>query len=199
MLLTIAGVVTTAEAQTLRGNVRGFGGMTFMSETAGIIGMSVGVQVHPRVEIFAEGGRLTNVLPHHLQRDLDEAARDFGTYFGGPLRIDGRAPAVYTFGAVRVSHQASPRARLYVDAGAGAARGWSDIRAFSGTVNVSAAVVSAIGIKKSEDAGLLTFGGGMIVTVTDRLGMELGYRFLRIFTDPRISTANMSAGLRWGF
>lgn len=199
-LIILVGAAAGAEAQTGRGVVRGFGGVTFMSETAGIVGMSVGVHVHSRLEIFAEGGRLTNVLPHHLQRDLDDAARAFGSYFGAGLRIDGRAPAVYTFGALRVSHQAGTRARIYADAGGGLAHGTSAITARAGGQDVSTSVVAALGIRKSENAGLITVGGGVIVDLTRRLGLELGYRFMRIFTDdPRINTANMSAGLRWGF
>jgi opacity protein-like surface antigen len=200
LLLVLTGLAATAEAQPMQGTVRGFGGVTFMSETAGIVGMSVGVQVRPRLEIFAEGGRLTNVLPHSLQRDLDDVARSFGNYYGAPLRIDGRAPAVYGLAGVRLSHQVGTRARIYIDAGAGSARGTSDISARAGGRDVSTSVVAALGIKKSETGGLIAAGGGFMVEVTRRLGFEMGYRFMRIFTDdPRINTANMSAGLRWGF
>lgn len=200
VLMVLTGLAAPAAAQPAHATMRGFGGVTFMSETAGIVGMSVGVQVHPRLEVFAEGGRLTNVLPHSLQRDLDDAARSFGTYYGAPLRIDGRAPAVYGLAGVRFSHQVGAKARVYVDAGAGSARGTSDISAHAGGRDVSTSVVAALGIKKSETGGLIAAGGGLVVEVTRRLGLELGYRFMRIFTDdPRINTANMSAGLRWGF
>jgi opacity protein-like surface antigen len=200
VLVVLAAPATPALADdAFRASVRGFGGMTFMSETAGIFGAGLGIRIHEHVEMIGEVGRLTNVLPHELQRDLDDAARAFGTYFGAPLTIDGRAPGVYGFGGVRVSRQAGARLRIFAEAGGGTARGESRITAFAGSTNVSREVADALGLRKSETAGLIIAGGGVIVPLTRRIGLDLGYRVMRIFTDdPRINTAHLSAGIRWG-
>ena len=198
MLVTAAAPALAQDVP--RAVVRGFGGVTFMSETATVFGAGMGVRLNDHVEVFGELGRLTNILPHALQRDLDDAARAIGSYFGGPLTIDGKAPGFYGLGGIRVSRAAGPRLRVYAEAGAGTARGTSDITAHAGTANVSREVVRALTIKESETAPLFTAGGGVTVPIAANLGLDIGYRFMRIFTDdPRINTANMSAGLRWGF
>ena len=47
---------------------------------------------------------------------------------------------------------------------------------------------------------LLAVGGGVSVPLSAHLALDLGYRYMRIFTDdPRINTGTMSAGIRWGF
>jgi hypothetical protein len=199
-LLVVTTIAAPAAAQERTVHVRAFGGVTFMSETATVYGAGVGFRPGGPVEIVGEMGRMTNVLPHRLQRDLDDAARAIGSLFGGPLRIDGRAPAIYGLGAVRVGRLTASGLRLYAEAGAGATRGTSDIRAVAGSLNVSREIVTALGIKRSETAPLITLGGGLSVPVHGTIAVDLGYRFMRIFTDePRISTANMSAALRWGF
>ena len=183
-----------------RGFVRGYGGVTFMSETASVFGGGVGVRLSDSIEILGEAGAITNFLPHALQRDLDDAARAMGSRFGVPLAIDGRAPGVYGLGAFRIGAMAGTRLRLYAEVGGGVAYGESDIRATAGPADVSGPVTRALGIKESETAPLLLLGGGVTVPISRHIGLDLGYRFMRIFTDdPRINTANLSAGLRFGF
>jgi opacity protein-like surface antigen len=182
-----------------RGSLRAFAGVTFMSETSSTFGAGAGFRLTDHVEVLGDLGRLTNILPHDLQRDLDDAARAFGTFFGGPLVIDGKAPGGYGLGAVRIGATTGRRLRLYGEAGAGVAHGKSDIDARVGTVNVSREVVRALRIKESETAPLMVLGGGATVPLTDRLGVDVGYRFMRMFFDDdvRINTASMSAGIRW--
>jgi opacity protein-like surface antigen len=180
--------------------VRGFGGMTFMTETAGIFGGSVGVRFTRHVDVFGEFGGLTNILPRSLQEDLDAAARAMGTFFGGPLTIDGRAPGIYGLGGLRLTHAAGSRMGLFAEGGAGVAHGVSDITARAGSTDVSREVTAALRIKQSETRLLLAVGGGVTLPLTDRLALDLGYRYMRIFTDdPRINTGTMSAGVHWGF
>jgi opacity protein-like surface antigen len=198
-VLLLAASPAAAQADS-RGFVRGAGGVTFVTETAVVLGGAVGFRVHDRVQVFGEAGRLTNVLPRHLQRDLDEAARMLGSTFGGPLSIDGRAPGVYGIAGVRIEAPATGRAALFGEAGVGAARGTSDIRARAGSVDVSESVVRALSIKESESAPAVAFGGGIAVPVTRRLGVDIGYRFMRIFIDdPRINFSDVHVALRWGF
>jgi hypothetical protein len=95
--------------------VRGCGGMTFMTETAGIFGGSVGVRLTKQVDVFGELGGLTNILPRSLQEELDAAARAMGPFFSGPLTIDGRAPGIYGLGGMRITHAAGSRMSLFAE------------------------------------------------------------------------------------
>lgn len=197
VVLLLAAPVAAQDAP--RGSLRAFAGVTFMSETASVFGGGAGFRFTDYLEVVGDVGRLTNILPHDLQRDLDDAARAFGTMFGGPLVIDGKAPGGYALGAVRFGAVAGRRMRLYGEAGAGTAHGVSHISAHAGATNVSREVVRALGIKKSETAPLMVVGGGATVPLTGRLGVDVGYRFMRMFFDDdlRINTASMSAGIRW--
>jgi opacity protein-like surface antigen len=200
--LVMAGA-TTAPAfgqSTSPGFIRGFGGVTFMSETGGVFGVGVGVRLTSHLHAIGDVGRLTNMLPDSIQRDLDGAARMMGVFYGVPLSIDGRAPGVYAFGGLRASHAIGRRTTVYAEGGVGGARGTSDIRASAGGTDVSHEVTAALGIKHSDSQPLVAIGAGVSVPVSGRLALDLGYRFMRIFTeDPRIDTGSMSVGLRWGF
>lgn len=180
--------------------VRGFGGLTFMSETAGIFGGGITVPVTAHVGVFGEIGRVTNALPRSLQEGLDAVARSMGTFFGGPLTIDGRAPSVYGAGGLRISRAAGPRLLLFIEGGGGVAHGVSRITAHAGATDVSRDVTAILRLKASETRPMLLVGAGVTVPIAGELALDLGYRYLRIFTeDPRINTAAMSAGVRWGF
>lgn len=194
-------VSATASAQPApRVFVAGTGGVTFVTETAEVWSASVGVPVHDRVQVIGEVGRLTNVLPRKLQGDLDEAARSFGSYFGGPLTIDGEAPGVYGLATLRLIGPNVQRATLFVDAGGGIAYGKSDITARAGGSDVTEPVLVALHMPKSETRPVLALGGGVGFPVSGRVGVDIGYRYMRIFTeDPRINTAAAYATLRFGF
>jgi opacity protein-like surface antigen len=201
VLVLLAAGASPVVAQTApSASLRGFAGVSFMSETGGTLGGGIGVRLSDHFEVIGEFGRLTNMLPRQIQRDLDEAARTMRPFFGDGLTIDGRAPAVYGFGGMRASRRAGTRLTLFADAGAGMARGTSDIRAHAGGRDVSADVRSALRIKDAETRALIALGGGVVLPLRDRLGLELGYRYMRVFTDdPRINTGTMSAAVRWGF
>lgn len=201
LVLSVAVSAPPVVAQEVpRGSLRAFGGVTFMSETATVFGGGIGFRLTDHLEVVGDAGRLTNILPHDLQRDLDGAARAIGVAFGAPLTIDGKAPGAYGLGAVRLGAFAGQGLHIYAEAGGGVATGHSDITAHAGRTDVSNEVVRALGIKDSETAPLLVLGGGATVPLGPRLGLDVGYRYMRIFTDePRINTASLAAGIRWLF
>ena len=129
----------------------------------------------------------------------NQATGGVSVQINGPLSIDASAPAVYTFGGLRTTWTAHTRVAFFVDGGGGVAHGTSAIEARAGSTDVSSSVRAALRIKHSETRGLVTVGGGVFVPLTGRLGLDLGYRYMRIFTeDPRIDTGTMSAAVRWG-
>jgi opacity protein-like surface antigen len=200
-VLILAAAVVPASAQTApRGFVRGFGGVSFLSETGGVFGVSAGAHVTRSIDLFGDLGGITNMLPREIQRDVDEAARQIGNAYGAPLTIDLKAPGLYGLGGVRFSHTTAQRFTLFVEAGAGVARGTSDVFASAGNADVSAQVSAVLNLKESVTEPLVMAGGGIGVPLGSRLTLDLGYRFMRIYTqDPRIDTASMTAGLNWTF
>jgi len=199
--LVLAASVVPAQAQSApAGFVRGFGGVSFLTETGGVFGFSAGAHVTRSIDVFGDLGRITNMLPRKIQEDVDAAARQFGSFYGAPLTIDLQAPGLYGLGGVRFSHTTAQRFTVFVEAGAGAARGTSDITAVAGGINVSTQVTAVLNLKESVTEPLMALGGGIGIPLGSRLTLDLGYRFMRIYTqDPRIDTATMTAGVNWSF
>jgi opacity protein-like surface antigen len=55
-------------------------------------------------------------------------------------------------------------------------------------------------LKESVTEPLLAIGGGVSIPLGQRFTADVGYRYLRIFTeDPRINTGTMTAGFGWMF
>ena len=130
-VLLLAATTAPAVAQVAHPvTIRGFGGVSFMSETGGIFGAGLGVRLGRHLEAIGEVGRLTNILPRQIQRELDQAARLMQPTYG-PLSIDASAPAVYTFGGLRTTWTAHTRVAFFVDGGGGVAHGTSAIEARS--------------------------------------------------------------------
>ena len=178
------------------GFVRGLGGVSFVSEPGAMFGGTVGIRVTDSIHAIGDVGRMTNILPRSIQRDLDIAARQFGNFFGAPLTIDLKAPGLYVSGGLRLSRAVASRIDVFAEGGAGVARGTSDIRARAGGADVSQQVTAMLRLQHSVTRPLIAVGGGVWIPLTGRFRVDVGYRFLRIFTDdPRINTASMTAGL----
>jgi hypothetical protein len=188
-----------ALAQTA-GFVRGFGGTSFVSEPGAVLGATVGVRLTSSLHAIGDIGGLTNILPRKIQRDLDAVAEQFGNFFGAPVTIDLTAPGLYAFGGLRYSHGVGHRMTLYAEGGGGAARGSSDLDARAGSIDVSQQVTGMLRLKESVTEPLLAIGGGVSIPLGQRFTADVGYRYLRIFTeDPRINTGTMTAGFGWMF
>ena len=51
-----------------------------------------------------------------------------------------------------------------------------------------------------ETKALATIGGGLQLAITQKMGVEMGFRYMRIFTDnPAINTGTVYGALRFGF
>ena len=182
------------------GFVRGFGGVSFFTEPGALVGATVGIRITDALAAIGDVGRMTNILPRSIQRDVDLIAQEIGDFFGAPVTIDLEAPALYTFGGLRFSHALSSGLRVFAEGGAGIARGTSDITARVGSTDVSPQVTDLLQLKESATEPLLALGGGLWMALSDHLSADVGYRYFRIFTDdPRIDTGTLVAGLNWSF
>ena len=191
--------VSPAMAQSA-GFVRGFGGASFFTEPGALFGATVGIRITDSLTAIGDVGRMTNILPRSIQRDVDLVAQEIGNFFGAPVTIDLEAPGLYTFGGLRISHPVSSSVRVFAEGGGGVARGTSDITAQVGSTDVSQQVSDLLHLKESVTEPLLALGGGLWFALTESLSADVGYRYFRIFTeDPRIDTGMMIAGLNWSF
>jgi len=190
----------SAQVAQPRGFVRAIGGITFVSETGGLLAGGVGVSLNGHLAIVGEGGRLSNVLPKRLQSDLDSAAVTLGSQFGRPLVIDGKARGVYGLVGLQLRAHIKKNVTPFVEAMAGRAKGTSVINASASGTDVSSGVEKALGMPRSETHAMFTAGAGLTIAAGSRVGFEFGYRYSRINTDdPRINTGAFHGAIRLGF
>ena len=189
---------TPAWAQAERGFVRGLAGVTFgTAETSSIFGGGGGVNIGPNLQITGEVGRISDVLPSEIQDQLNLLSTLFFVETGLPVNMDVTAPAFYGLGGVRFNIPMAGRVRPFVEGQVGVANISFDIDANVAGIDISREVEDEADLK-SQTEFLLALGGGVNVPFTDSLGLDLGYRYGRIFTDdPAINTSAVYIALRF--
>jgi opacity protein-like surface antigen len=183
-----------ASAQNERGFVRGLGGVTFgTAETSTIFGGGGGVNVGRSLQITGELGRISDVLPEDLRDQLDFISALVSLQFGVPVRVDATAPAFYGLGGVRYTMPAG-RIRPFAEAQGGFARITFDIDAEVAGIDASREIEDEANLDSVTEF-LLGLGGGVTLPVTDRVAIDIGYRYGRIFTeDPVVINTNAVYG-----
>jgi opacity protein-like surface antigen len=200
VLAAVVGVLMlSASAASAQGFVRVLGGVTFGSETSSVIGGGFGVRIGENLLVTGELGRFQNVLPKALQEDLDFVARQIEFETGLRATLDVQVPALYGMGGVRVNVPMMGRVRPFVEGSAGFASISFDVDANIGGIDISELITDEVGAE-NETKFLVAFGGGIDAALTEAIGVDVGYRYHRIFTgDPAINTSALYAALRFGF
>lgn len=180
-----------------RGFVGALGGITFGTETSSIVGAQGGGRVTSQIVVFGELGRMQNVMPGEIQDQFDDLVELFELQTGSRITAELRVPAFYGLGGVRWSTGA--RVAPFVEVGAGVARLSADIEAEVDGIDVSDEIESFLD-EDTVTEFLLALGGGVNARLSDRLRLDLGYRYTRIFTDdPAVNTSAIYGALKFWF
>lgn len=172
---------SAAQAQE-KGYVQGVGGLTFQSEVSGLFGGEFGVNVHPSVQIYGQVGRMLNILPKSVQDDLDDAAQELTFFTGDRWEFDGKVPATYFGGGIKVLVPTGSAVRPYILGGVGMANMKASIK----EIDLGEIVDDLVdeGYLDEDDVRGTQFafelGGGLVIPVGARLQVDAGYRFMRI-------------------
>ena len=197
LFMALAGV-PSAHAQN-GAFVGGLAGITFASETSSVFAAQAGGRVARQLFVFGEFGRMQNVLPDEAQDDLDAAAAFLETQLGTTVDLDVRVPAIYGLAGIRWGPE--DRIAPFLEAGVGFARLSVDLTAEVAGIDVTDEVEDQL---QSEDLEvtefLLAFGGGLNARLTERMRLDVGYRYNRVFTDDPTVSVNMAyAALKFWF
>ena len=197
-IIFVAVAVPSAYAQD-GGFVGGVAGITFASETSSVVAAQAGGRVARQLFVFGEFGRMQNVLPEEAQDDLDAAAEFLETQLGTTVNLDVRVPAIYGLAGIRWSPD--DRIAPFLEAGAGFARLSLDLRAEVAGIDITDEVEDQL---ESDDLEvtefLLALGGGLNARLTDRVRLDVGYRYNRVFTDdPTVEVNMVYAALKFWF
>jgi opacity protein-like surface antigen len=193
-------IATPTWAQSGRGFVRGLGGITFGSAaTASILGGGVGVNLGRNLQITGEFGRIHDVLPNEVNEMVEDVAALFTLETGVPIDLDVQLPTLYGLAGVRYNVPTDGRIQPFVEVQAGFANISFDVEAEVLGIDVSDEIEEEADIE-SATKFLIGLGGGIGLSLTDVLGVDIGYRYGRIFNDdPAINTNAVYGALRVRF
>ena len=188
IFVALAGV-PSAHAQG-GGFVGGVAGITFASETSSVFAGQAGGRVARQLFVFGEFGRMQNVLPEDAQDDLDDAVEFLENQLGTTVNLDVKVPAIYGLGGIRWSPD--DRIAPFLEVGAGFARLNIDVKAEIAGIDVSDEVEDQLDTEDLEVTEfLLAFGGGLNARLSERIRLDVGYRYNRVFTDDPTVNVNM--------
>ncbi len=181
--------VPSAHAQD-SGFVGGVAGITFASETSSVFAGQAGARVARQLVVFGEFGRMQNVFPGEAQDDLDDAIEFLEDVLGTAVSLEVKVPAFYGIGGIRWSPE--DRIAPFLEAGVGFARLNIDVTSEVAGFDISDEVEDQLDAEDLEVTEfLLAIGGGLNARLNDRVRLDVGYRYNRVFTDDPTVTASM--------
>lgn len=161
LIVSALALPTTARAQN--GQIQGFGGLTFGDVTnSSTFGGGIAVPLGDNMQIIAEGGRMTNVVPSLLGVIDDFTPVDFGV------------SAYYGEAGIRLLGPSQRAVRPYAEATAGFAR----LRTNLHGTGADGIVNTALGFFDRNEP-LFGLGGGVMLQGGPVL-LDLGYRYKKI-------------------
>jgi opacity protein-like surface antigen len=202
MMALVVAVASEASAQPLyHGHVQGVGGVTFGTERSQIFGGGLAVSINPNVQVIVDIGRMSDVVPRSIRREIDDAMETLSVEMGVPIRASVGARAIYWTTGLRLAAPARGRVTPFAQVTVGSAhvspRLSFEIDGFD--VTPTDEELEEAGLKSGRNP-MLGAGAGVEIAVVRRLAVELGYQFNRIFTkDPAVSTQRVYTGLNVRF
>ena len=191
---------TLAAQNSGRGFIKGQAGATLGGITNGLsAGGGFGVRLTPYLDLFAEAGTLQDVRTKELQNDLDALSTLAAMEFSVPLNLNKPIPCQYGFIGSRITLPIRSVITPFFEIGGGAGRLDIQSPGFLPSFVLTHMVEQRIS-PYQDTHPLLAAGGGIHLAATRRFGIDIGYRFLRLFTDkPAISTSQVYAGIVYRF
>jgi opacity protein-like surface antigen len=194
-LLSLAGPATAQD----RGHVRALGGATFGADPAPFFGGSAGYRVYEGLSFTVELGRMQDVLPRDRQDDLDLAFELIELISPVEIDVDVDMRAFYGLAGLRFDVR-DERVRPYVDGGVGFASLTTDIEGSIGGFDIPDILERELRTSDETTKFMSSIGGGVALDLSDHAGLDIGYRYERIWLDDDpIDVHKVYGALRFGF
>ncbi len=191
---------TTPDHGYIEGNAQSaFGNVTSQS-----YGAEVGFAVTPDVQLFVEGGRVRNVATSEISASA-QAIASFLSASNANVTFTVKQPVTFVGAGVRYLVPVQSQVRPYVVVGAGVAKVRQDVRFLIGGTDITS-TATQYGVQLGSDLSgdftkpLLTLGAGVMVPLWHQLGLDLQYRYGRIFAEGQgINVSRAGLGIAIGF
>ena len=188
-----------------RGFVRALVGATVGAGPGAVFGGTVGFKTSEKLHILGEFGRMTNILPSNVADDVDVAAALAANALGGKHSSTATARANYGLVGARYQLGVVSGAQTFTEFGVGAANVKSVVSAvIRGSEelqgDISNLVSTPFTASTPATKATMLVGGGIVLGVTEHTAVEIGYRYMRVFTkSPGINASKIYGGARFGF
>jgi opacity protein-like surface antigen len=123
----------------------------------------------------------------------------------GKASSTASARATYGLVGLRLDVYKIGDAQIFLEGGGGAAQVRSRLTAFiRGSETLQGDISDLVSVpftaSSPQTKPLASIGTGMMLAVNQTMGVEMGYRYIRIFTDnPAINTGSIYGAVRFGF
>jgi len=189
---------TRAAADDGRTVVGGLGGFSFDARKGATLAISFGAHVTPTVRVEVEVGKLPDVLPASVMRNLRADSLQFFSSLGDAVTTSGHLDATTVLAMVRLTAPGRERVTPFVEGAAGLAHA-SGRLTFAVTDPITGASGSSSTIPSYAFDRLLGLhaivaaSAGVTIRLDRHLGVDLGYRYSRILADTAISANRVYA------
>jgi opacity protein-like surface antigen len=187
---TLAVMSLPAAAQTpvtQHGYVVGFGGMGATEVTSPYFGGSVGFNVTPDLQIFAEAGRSQDVLANFTEEDLAIVDASMTAEFGLPFQTSIKMPTNLVLGGLRYQFPVRGYARPYVSGAAGIARMRPKATFTLGNaLDLTSEMFEEPVVQtvfRKETRPMASVGAGVAFVLPHHVTFDLGYAYSGIFIE----------------
>ena len=204
VLLTVSASPVYAQSED-RGFFRALVGATIGAGPGAVFGGTIGLKTTEKLQILGEFGRMTNILPSRVNDDVDVAAAKAANALGGKHSSQATARASYGLLGMRYNLGMVSGAQTFTEIAIGASRVKSNVSAVirgSETLQGDISNLVSTPFTRATPATKPTvmIGGGFVLGVTQSTAVEVGYRYVRVFTDsPAINASKIYGGFRFGF
>ena len=183
-----------------RGFIKAQAGSTLLSGESNLTASGgFGVRITGYLDLFAEAGTLQDVRTNELQSNLASLSTLAAEEFSVPLDLNRPISCQYGFFGSRITIPMRSVITPFFEIGGGAGRLDVQSPGFIPSFVLTYLVDQQINRYKKTHP-LLAAGGGVHLAVTRRFGIDIGYRFLRVFTSkPAIIANQVHAGIVYRF
>lgn len=177
-----AGLLALASPAAAQVHLQLNGGATRAARTDNFVSGELGAKL-AFLEIDVEAGRMNDVLPKGIISQLDQLQRDRGL----AVQLRPSLPASYLLGTIKLISPGGV-VKPFVSAGYGVAR--VEPRVDVSVPSLPIADVFGIAVAKKENDPMAALGAGVRISAApgDRVHVDIGYRYIRIFSDFRFDT-----------
>jgi opacity protein-like surface antigen len=204
-LAAVLAVPGAAQAQEQKFVLRPMVGGVVGSGPGASYSAAIGFKAQPKLSIHGEFGRLDSILPTSVAEEVEVAAAVASGKVNGKHSATSSASAGYGMVGMRYGLREISGAATFLEAGVGMAHVTSTVDAvIRGSALIQGDISSAVHTPFTDSTPvnkpMVAVGGGFILGINKSTAIELGARYLGIFTDePAIHAMNIFGGFRVGF